>query len=209
MLNQEPLPEEPSPEEPAIESLLAGFAPKENAIDRERLMFLAGYQAGKQELEKLTVDTRKANRRWKFLTFVSTAAAASLAMLWLPSLSSSVVTDRNHAPPVVDANPVETPKAQASPQKTSVVAMSTADEPLPPRGEIGPENGFLRLREQVLREEALALVEQTEARGGGVSRPPATQRQLYLDLPVELRETLSPADKGSSLQGSSRLGERS
>ncbi len=209
MLNQEPLPEEPSPEEPAIESLLAGFTPKENAIDRERLMFLAGYQAGKQELEKLSVDTRKANRRWKFLTFVSTAAAASLAMLWLPSLSPSAVTDRNHAPPVVDANPAEAPKAEVSPQKTSVVAMSTADEALPPRGEIVPENGFLRLREQVLREEGFALVEQNEARGGGVSRPPATQRQLYLDLPVELRETLSPADKGSSLQGSSRLGGRS
>src|SRR5262245_45889681 len=89
MLNQEP-----SPEEPGLESLLAGFTPKENAIDREQLMFLAGYEAAKRELEKVSTRTLSANRRWKFLTFVSSAAAAGLAIFLLPTFPTSATANR-------------------------------------------------------------------------------------------------------------------
>jgi hypothetical protein len=212
MLNQEPLPGEPSPEEPAIESLLAGFSPKENAIDRERLMFLAGYEAAKKELERVAVNTVSANRRWKFLAFASSVAAAGLTMLWLPSFSSFATANRNvhsSASPAIDAGPIETSPVESATKKSAVVAMAPTDESKPSRAKIGPANGFLRLRDRALGEEGFEFVEQSVGSGGGVNRPRATQRQLYFELPHEMREALSPVDRNSSSEGPSRLGERS
>lgn len=196
MLNQEP-----SPEQPAIESLLAGFSPKENAIDRERLMFLAGYEAAKQEYEKASTHARWANRRWKLLTFVSSAAAACLAILLVRPFPISATADRSVDQPssaAPDAEPAEEPKNESVPGKSAVVAMSPFGETSPGWVPIGPENGCFRLRDQLLREEGFAL---TESKVGErvVSRPPATQRQLYLELPAEVRGAFSRVDKRSSL----------
>lgn len=168
MLNENPNPEDHGPEDHGIESLLAGFAPQANAIDRERMMFLAGYRAAKEELA--SVAPRVGSRLWPAIAFASAATAIGMGvLLW-------------RQPPRVEwaARAPERPTEAESPPKVAFLDPPSAASVV----DVSTVAANLRLREQLLRgelpEPALRADPQTKS-------PPPTPRELYMELLPEFR----------------------
>ena len=172
-----------------IETKLASLQPERPAIDRDSLMYEAGWAAAESARDGATTTTPSL-RIWQAATCLSTAAALLLmAQLTLPAESTS---EAPLAGPVVVENTVKNPANTNServdpPQPATELAVSPAVEP----ASRWPRQAMLlsALSNRVSSLEGVALTPRGLAPGrfyypseGGRSNAPATSRNLMREL---------------------------
>lgn len=179
----------PAPDE-AMGNLLAHFAPAPLAVDRDRLMFLAGRAEALAEAASARPAVATLHV-WPWLTLLSTAAAVVMAvLLWQQPSERVIVVERpaTEKTPAVDEK--EARSVQPRTQPSNVLTAQAEAAPPEAASWESTQANYVLWRERVLREgvEALAQVEPSGA--GGVAEP-ATQREL-------LREFYGPAARQQS-----------
>lgn len=130
-----------------LETLLGQFAPVDAVVDRDTLMYQAGYAAAASQL----APTRFGRHIWKTSTVLATAASVALALV----LANQRPTD--------EAGQIATVEAPAQPSDPVVVATdaivpvnrevrpATSDQPKPsPLLLADPSSNYLALRAAVL-----------------------------------------------------------
>jgi hypothetical protein len=108
-----------SDEERQIERLLAGLAPRDSRINRDRTMFAAG------EASALSRAPRSPNRRWVWPAIAVCSTAAGL-------LAGVLITSSQSPPVVARQTPADAPKAHRSiglERRASDRAESLVDSP--------------------------------------------------------------------------------
>lgn len=130
----------------ATERALASFTPAAPAIDRDRLMFLAGRASveGVGAGPGLPAARRRAAWLWPAATAVLAATSLSLALMlaWRSPSPVIVYRDRTLPPPAV---PLPQPSEPAPVEQTLVFAPPTERNPREPSG------AYLKTRDVALR----------------------------------------------------------
>ena len=157
-MSREPL----NPDLAGVEAALAALRPSPSALDRDRLMFLAGQAAGRRR-------ARLAARMWAGTSAVATIAACVLAILLLqragPEGSRQTAATPAAAPEQGQSPLPQWAVAQPAPQKTA--------------GGLDTEFRYLELRQLMLTRGIGALPE--------VVPNVAPQEQVPMPLPVHGR----------------------
>lgn len=166
-----------------VESLLASFVPAAPAVDRDRLMFEAGWQAALASLENLPARQSKLSRyAWPAATALATAASVMLAVMLVrqPEQVENVaqMAPREEVQEVtVDPAP-PTPEPEAIDEARLVASPPAL--PWPFRSVSLAGDNYLAVRSAVLETglSALRPSEPTMTSSDDTVRPPVTMRSL-------------------------------
>lgn len=175
-----------SPADQKIESQLASFTPAAPAIDRDRLMFAAGWQAAMASLER-TPQRGVGRYGWPAATALATAASVMLAVMLVrepPQLGSVAQHEETIEVEVEPAAPVPEPKAMVETQ----LMTSPSPLPWPFRSVSLAGDNYLAVRSAVLEVgvSSLRSTGPVSSSSDDTVRPPATMRSLldeYLPNP--------------------------
>lgn len=190
-----------------VESLLQSLVPAAPAIDRDRLMFEAGWQAALASLERAP-RTSAHRYGWPAATALATAASVMLAVMLVrePQQVESVAqtaqreeietVEVDPAPPTPDAEALDEPRLVRSPSPL----------PWPFRNVSLGGDTYLAVRSAVLETgvSSLRSPEPTMSSSGETIRPPATMRNLmdeYLPNP-------RPSSKADAESNDEPMGQR-
>ncbi len=175
--------EEPLEELKAIEAALASLVPRGGVLDRDRLMYRAGWAAA-----LAARPSRGAARAWAAAFSIMTAVAATLFVALLAGWPTPMAgpTARPIAPGAVEgavsAGPVDRVGPATNPRPVSVVALPTASRAIaePPRAPLGPTAPYPLLLARILEHGLDAWVPEVSvsAPRGEVPAPPSSYREL-------------------------------
>jgi hypothetical protein len=194
---------ERSSENQSLENLLGAFAPQPAEIDRDQLMFQAGFCAGQAAVAIEPKRSFWQSQLWPVLATASTLAAMVLGILAWQRPERIVVVER----------PTAAPPQQAESRQT---VLATPDEPTSPDANasgsppgIDPTVNYLLQRDLVLRDGLDALSHADAAGSSYYSRATPTQRQLLQELPGEFRRQTVQLETGEWWQPWLISGDRS
>jgi hypothetical protein len=178
-----------SPADQKIESQLASFAVAAPVIDRDRLMFEAGWQAAMASLER-TPQRGLGRYGWPAATALATAASVMLAVMLVrePQQVESVAqTAQREEVETVEVDPSPPAHEAEAPDEPRLVR-SPSPLPWPFRNVSLGSDTYLAVRSAVLETgiSALRSPEPTMSSSGETIRQPATMRSLmdeYLPSP--------------------------
>lgn len=189
----------------SIEQSLAGIAPREPRVDRDRLMFLAGQASGQGSEFRVqgsgaTVEAPRWRKAWLWPATTAALGATSLALAIALGVQSAappqiVYVERPAPETALPAMSPQVAKTDTTPLPDSMAA-NAAEAPRPaPRSVAAPQvpaDNYLRSREVALRMGVDALGSRRSAAGD--STPPLT----YFDWLSEFGGTTSTAQPGES-----------
>lgn len=160
-----------------VEPVLSRFAPAPLAIDRDRLMFLAGRADALAEVSSAN-PAPLPRSVWPWLTLLSTAAVLVMAVLLSQKPTERVIVVER---PAMEKGPVHkevvrSPQPQSPSHATNAQSETTEDT----AASRGQEN-YVLWRERVLREGVDVLAQAQPTSSENIA-PPATQRELLQEF---------------------------
>lgn len=179
-------------ERDAVESVLSSLVPTRTRIDRDRILYAAGEQAGRSLAEERARERSRSLRIWQGLTLALAVATGSLGwrLANVPTepgrpLSPDVAADEAPTPPLVrDESPDPAPVIEDDPEEV-VVAISDPRPVERPRRPFAGSSNFLAMRHVALTRGVDALPSETLT--GGV---PSTGNATYGHLRRTLVDSL-------------------
>jgi hypothetical protein len=162
-------------------NLLSHFAPAPLAVDRDRLMFLAGRAEALAEVAT-SKPIPAPLHVWPWLTLLSTAAAVVMAvLLWQQPSERVIVVERpaTEKTPAVDEKEARPVAPKIQPSNISTAQAEAA--PVNAASWDSTQANYVLWRERVLREGVDALAQVEPSGTGGVAKP-ATQRELLQEF---------------------------
>ncbi len=188
-----------------VEARLQNFVPSAPAIDRDRLMFDAGWQAALVSLE--AAPRRGAVRfGWPAATALATAASVMLAVMLVRQstpVESVATAHREEVAPEQIATASTVPTVDANDEATELPPTTSPQLPWPYRLPVGGDN-YLAVRSAVLSGgvNMLRSTGYSTTSGETPEREPATMRNLLNEyLPPSETRSDSPAESDPEPMG--------
>lgn len=169
-----------------IEALLGSFVAQAPPLDRDRLMFRAGFAAAQANfVEPVVRPAKSPGRLWPLFTLASSAAALVLAvLLWQRPQQIVVVervVEREATAPVQPPEPTPSSAPAVKPRATLPRDIAIID----------PQPTYLVRRQRLINDPVEAFA-QVQMSAGSSDVGTATQRELLQEM--VLRETVSHRD---------------